>query len=110
MVAWINAAPFYKIAMQIAASGKDSLVRARAAEFLALTGQADPAPVMMDALKKSTDPVECGLILNSVAMLRDGKTKCEFDFSSFKDQPQWKQAGKTCDTVRRRLEYFNGEE
>jgi len=105
-----QAAPFYKMAKQIAESDTDLLTRARAAEFLALTGQADPAPVMMAVLEKSTDPVECGLILNSVAMLRDGPTQCQFDFSSFKDQPEWKQAGKACDTVRRRLEYFNDAE
>jgi len=105
-----QAAPFYQRARELAEADSDQLVRCRAAEFLALTGEADPALVMLDALRKSGDPVECGLILNSVAMLRDGPSGSQFDFSAFRDQPEWKQAGKACDTVKRRLDYFTGEE
>lgn len=79
-----QAAPFYKKARSIAETDGVPLVRVRAAEFLGLTGEADPRPVIMDVLKKTTDPIEANLILNSVALLEDSKLGYDFDLSEFK--------------------------
>lgn len=55
----------------MAVNDPNRLVRTRAAEFLGLTGAADPVPVLMDVLSQSTDPIEANLILNTVVLLRD---------------------------------------
>jgi arylsulfatase A-like enzyme len=52
---------------------EDLLVRTRAAEFLGLTGAADPVPVISGALIETSDPLEALLILNSLVLLMDGK-------------------------------------
>jgi hypothetical protein len=50
----------------------DLLVRTRAAEFLAMTGGADPAAVITGALMETTDPLEALLMLNTLVLLGDG--------------------------------------
>lgn len=77
-----QAAVFYEKAKELAASDANLLVRARAAEFLGLTGAADPRPAFVDVLNKTTDPIEANLILNSVVLLRDGKAGIDFDIST----------------------------
>jgi hypothetical protein len=67
-----QAAAFYKKAEQLAANDPDRLVRVRAAEFLGLTGAADPMPFIYGTLEECDDPVEVNLILNTVVLLRDG--------------------------------------
>ena len=69
---------FVPAAQQLAADDSNGLVRVRAAEFLGLIGVADPQPVILDALKKSTSAIEAGLMLNSVTLLRDGKPGYKF--------------------------------
>lgn len=81
-------------AMQIAATDPEPLVRVRAAEYLALIGAADPQPVILDALIKSTSPIEANLILNTAVMLKDGKTQCEFDFTAFRNSDTMKNYAK----------------
>lgn len=66
-----QAGPFFEKAKKLAASDPDNLVRVRAAEFLGLTGVADPMPYIYDVLDGNTDPIEVNLILNSVTLLRD---------------------------------------
>ncbi len=66
-----QAATFYDKAETLAASDPDGLVRVRAAEFLGLTGAADPMPFIYDVLDGNRDPIEVNLILNSVTLLRD---------------------------------------
>ena len=78
-----QAAPFYEQAKVIAASDGERLVRIRAAEFLGLTGQADPRPVIMDVLKQVTNPTEANLILNSAALLENSDPGYDFDLSEF---------------------------
>jgi arylsulfatase A-like enzyme len=57
---------------------QDLLVRTRAAEFLALSGQGDPVPVIRKALEECQDPVEALLILNTLVMLQDGPGNYDF--------------------------------
>ncbi|MFT7489585.1 MAG: hypothetical protein ACI9OU_001989, partial [Candidatus Promineifilaceae bacterium] len=68
-----GAKPFVATAKTLAANDENLLVRTRAIEFLALIGEADPKAPLYDVLKKSTDKVEVAIILNTVAVLRDGK-------------------------------------
>ena len=100
-----QAAPFYQRAAEIAASDKDRLVRTRAAEFLALTKQADPRPVLMDALRKAHDEIDANLILNTVALLNDSDLGYPFDLSEF-SKPSW--APKNSEAYWR-LKYLNNE-
>lgn len=78
-----QAASFYEKAAEIAASDKNHLVRTRAAEFLGLTKQADPRPVLMEVLREANDEIDANLILNSVALLNDSDLGYPFDLSEF---------------------------
>jgi arylsulfatase A-like enzyme len=57
----------------------EPLVRARAAEFLGLTGKVDPRPMIKSALKMSQSEVATNLILNTAVLLQDGKKGIKFD-------------------------------
>ena len=94
---------FVPAAQQLAADDSNGLVRVRAAEFLGLIGVADPQPVILDALKKSTSAIEAGLMLNSVTLLRDGKPGYKFSIGKSIFSP----ATQKNDTVQRRLEYLS---
>jgi arylsulfatase A-like enzyme len=79
-----QAEPFYQQAEQIATDSKQlPLVRTRAAEFLGLTGAADPRSALTEILLEVSNPIEANLILNSVTLLRDSKG-LEFDLSQLK--------------------------
>ncbi len=97
-----QAAPLYEKAKELAASDPDRLVRVRAAEFLGLTGAADPRPALIDVLNNTTDPIEANLTLNTVVLLRDGKPAIDFDFSTVEAAP-WTKSNIV---VQRRVEYL----
>lgn len=96
-----KAAPFYEKAKFLAALDQEGLVRVRAAEFLGLTKQADPRPVIMDVLQKMKDPGEATLILNTVVLLNDSGLGYEFDLSKFA-KASWAK-GKQSQASRRML-------
>ncbi len=77
----------------------EPLVRVRAAEFLAILGEGDPKPTVLDALSSTKSGTEAGLILNAVVFLRDGGPGIDFAPSELKP-------GARNDVVNRRLEYF----
>lgn len=92
---------FTEAARKLAAGHNEPLVRVRAAEFLALIGAADPRPVLMDVLATAEHPLEALLTLNTVVMLRDGRTGCEFEITA--------ESVKAKDgQVARRLRYLAG--
>ncbi len=66
-----QASPFIEKAKQLAADDSNLLVRTRAAEFLGLIEAVNPSVVLLDVLKKTDDPVEAVLILNTIVLLRD---------------------------------------
>ncbi|MCH8528649.1 MAG: sulfatase [Kiritimatiellae bacterium] len=68
-----EAAGFYDRAKEMAESDPSPLNRGRAAEFLGLTGAADPVPLIHAALAACEDPWEALLILNTAVMLTEGK-------------------------------------
>jgi arylsulfatase A-like enzyme len=95
-----EASPFYKSAFQLL-EHPDLLVRTRAAEFLALTGVADPAPVITAALAATGDPREALLILNTLVLLKDG-AGYQFDLKELDLHPGIVEDAE----VGRRLEYL----
>lgn len=96
------ASEFISTAQKLAAGDSKGLVRVRAAEFLGLIGAADPQETIMDALTKSTSPIEVGLMFNTVTVLRDGKPGYKFAI----DKTLFSPAIRDNDTVQRRLEYL----
>ncbi|MGQ9760974.1 MAG: sulfatase-like hydrolase/transferase [Thermogutta sp.] len=89
----------------LAERDENALVRTRAAEFLGWTGLRDPRPILIDVLKKTTDPVEANLILNTVVLLRDGQPRLPFDLSPLREAPWITAHGE----VSRRVNYLFGE-
>ena len=98
-----KAKEFYEKAREAAAGDKENLVRTRAAEFLGLCKVDDPRPFIIAALRKSNDPIEAGLILNTVILLEDGHAGYKFDLSSLFKEKKWKAGGSP---LQRRVEYL----
>jgi hypothetical protein len=67
-----EAAAFADTAKKMAAADADLLVRARAAQFLALIEEQAPQPVLMDILSSSESMMETTQVLNIITMLQDG--------------------------------------
>ncbi|MGW8314115.1 MAG: sulfatase-like hydrolase/transferase [Bacteroidales bacterium] len=95
-----EAAPFFEQARRLSAH-PNLLVRTRAAEFLAITGETDPVPLLSEALTETNDPWEGLLILNSMVLLKDGYG---YDFSGA--EPVLASRVKNEPEVGRRLEYL----
>ena len=89
-------------AKRLASSDAERLVRVRAAEFLGLSGAADPRPVVLAALRETSSQVEANLILNTLVLLRDGQPGYEFRVTEA-DVPG---ARNKRSNVRRRLDYL----
>ncbi|HEY5622043.1 MAG TPA: sulfatase-like hydrolase/transferase, partial [Pontiella sp.] len=85
-----QAAPFYEEAGKLAEKDDERLVRVRAAEFLGLTGKADPRPVISEVLREVKNPIEANLILNTAALLQDSAPGYRFDLKEFDSAP-WKK-------------------
>jgi arylsulfatase A-like enzyme len=98
-----QAAPFFDKAKAMAESDSERLVRVRAAEFLGLTGEADPRPVIMEVLRQTTDPVEANLILNSATLLEDSSPGYDFDVKAF-ESSAW--TGGKKNLAGQRLDYL----
>ncbi len=81
---------------------EDLFVRTRAAEFLGIIGEEDPAPVILQALRATGDPLEALLILNTLVLLRDGPHRYQFEISEAKLIPAVTEDPE----VNRRLEYL----
>ncbi|MDF7823903.1 sulfatase-like hydrolase/transferase [Pontiellaceae bacterium B12227] len=97
-----QAMPFVDDLKRLAAEDPDRLVRTRAAEFIGLTGAADPVPYLFDTLAECDDPIEVNLILNTVVLLRD--SGIEIDMSKA-EGAAWTQLGGL---VPHRIGYLNG--
>ena len=96
-----KAAAFVAKAKEIAAADDEPLVRVRAAEFLALTGAAEPQKVIMDVLATANHPLEALLTLNTVVLLRDGKPGYKFDITAGSVKAKGGE-------VSRRIQYLGG--
>lgn len=87
---------------KLAESDTNNLVRVRAAEFLGLTGQTGSEAILIDCVNQASSGIEAGLVLNSVALLRDHSDAKSFDLNKI----QLAQPIRKNDTVNRRLEYL----
>jgi len=90
-------------AEELAETDHDLLVRTRAAEYLSWAGVSDPRAVIMDVLSKTVSGEEAGLILNTVVLLKDGKTRVDFEIAEEDLNP----AVRNATYVKRRMEYLN---
>ena len=88
-----------------AESDQHNLVRARAAEFLGLTGQTGAEAILIKCVNDASSGIEAGLILNSVALLRDHSEAQSFEWSKIQLSKQLLKD----DTVANRLKYFRAE-
>lgn len=95
---------FVEKAKTIAAQDTENLVRVRAAEFLGLIKEEDPAPVIVEVLAHANNEVEAFLTLNTVVLLKDlSGYKFEIDPEIF--PAEWRAAERS--DVNRRLGYLN---
>ncbi|MDZ4851758.1 MAG: sulfatase [Pirellulaceae bacterium] len=92
------------VATKLASNDSNLLVRVRAAEFLGLSGIADPQSNILQCLSQSRSGIELGLMLNSVVLLRDGQPGYAFEIDVDSLSPE---AIKE-ESVQRRLEYLTG--
>ena len=69
----------------IARSDSESLVRTRAAEFLGISKNGDPFPIIKTALKMASSDIETNLILNTAVLLQDGGYDYSFESLSMSD-------------------------
>lgn len=99
-----EAAVFYEEARQMAAADTENLVRLRAAEFLALNGAENPAPVIAEALKAAKTPVEANLMLNTVALIHAVKPEYKIEVKKSFFKSEWYEDNRA--VFLRRLEYF----
>ncbi len=99
-----QAAVFDKTATRLAKSDPDTLVRMRAAQFLAFRGLQDPRPVMVDCLKKAQDMQEAAFILNTITLMHDGGYPFKLERSWLPDD--WFADPQS--NVSRRYDYIQG--
>ncbi|MED5584905.1 MAG: sulfatase [Verrucomicrobiota bacterium] len=86
----------------LALDDPEPLVRCRAAEFLGLTSDVDPRPIIKAALKMSQSEVATNLILNTAVLLQDGNKGIKFDALTREDV---NHSGRY---VQARLAYLSG--
>ena len=95
---------FVNKAKLMAANDTENLVRVRAAEFLGLVREEDPAPVILEVLAHANNEVEAFLTLNTVVLLKDLKG-WHFDIDPEIFPAEWRAAERS--DVNRRLGYLN---
>ncbi|MCV6605208.1 MAG: sulfatase [Porticoccaceae bacterium] len=98
-----QATGFAATARRLAARDGDNLVRVRAAEFLALIGKGNPAPVIEEVLNSTDNEFEAALALNTVVLLRDFHGY-EFTISADMFPGEWLSDKKS--NVKRRVDYL----
>ena len=96
------AKPLGDMARRLAVGDEENLVRLRAAEFLALTGLMKPQDVLTQCLDTARHGVEANEVLNTLVLLRDGKTQYKFQVPPDFAKPQPGVA-----EMKRRLLYLN---
>lgn len=99
-----QAAYFYNKAKKISQNDDTNLVRVRAAEFLGLTGAADPEEVMLKALEEAPTATDANLILNSIALLKDTPPNYAFAIKREMVDSTWLTPANAL--VHRRYEYL----
>jgi hypothetical protein len=108
-----EAAEFKNTIKLMSQNDEKPLVRVRSAEYLGLTGLADPRPAIMEVLQNNDDPVLLNLTLNSAAMLHECAGKFRFDVSDemFPRELLYRGTGKKArrSYVGQRIDYLTAE-
>ena len=92
-------------AHKIASIDNNGLVRMRAAEFLALSGQDIPKELLIDILKNATSEAEANLLLNSVALIKTMLPEFKLNVPKSLFNQEW--VDREGDVVNRRINYIN---
>ena len=98
-----EAGEFTPLVETISQTDTELINKVRAAEYLALFGSTDPAPVINEALASSSDLAESWLILNTVALLKDMKSPYSFSI----DESMFPAAFLDDGNIIQRLKYIN---
>lgn len=98
------ASALYDAAETLANSDPEPLVRMRAAEFLGLTEQLDPMPILSKLFHGAKDETSANLILNTVTLLLEHNEKLKFVINRDQVPAEW--VDRPNDLVNRRLEYI----
>ncbi|MDQ8199448.1 sulfatase [Pelagicoccus enzymogenes] len=101
----MQALEFVDQAKVMATNDNENLVRVRASEFLGLTQQLDPMPILKSCIQRSTTPEEANLILNTVTLLRDSDQGYTFEISESLFPADWLKGRNS--EVKRRLNYLS---
>lgn len=86
-------------------SDPNLLVRTRAAEYLGLLTQYDPAPPLLNILRESRNAVEANEILNTIVMLRDGEHRHAIHVK----REDVHESIRNSENVKRRLDYLTSK-
>jgi len=88
---------------KISQTDPELINKVRAAEYLAIFGNTDPAPVINEALASSSDLSESWLILNTVSLLKDLKSPYAFTI----DKSLFPESFLDDGNIKQRLTYIN---
>lgn len=99
-----KASAFYSAAEALANGDPEPLVRTRAAEFLGLTQQIDPMPILEEVFYAAKDETTANLILNTVTLMLETNDEWTFEVKRQDVPKDW--IDKPNDLVNRRLEYI----
>lgn len=95
---------FYKKAQQISRKEKESLVKMRAIEFLALNQQPIDKQLIINLLKTAKSKTEANLLLNSVALIKSMQPDFSIDIPKSMFPKEW--VAKPNDLVNRRADFI----
>ncbi|WP_265243167.1 sulfatase [Muriicola sp. Z0-33] len=101
-----QAAPFFRIAEEMAVNDKENLVRIRAVEFLALNKRSMPKGILKEIVKGARTESETNLVLNSIALLSTVNPDLEIHISKSLFPSDW--VDREGDLVNRRIDFING--
>lgn len=96
---------FFKPAVKMALNDKETLVRMRALEFLALAGWAVPNELFIDVVKNAKSEIETNLLLNSIALLKTIQPNFQINLPKSMFPSDWFE--KEGNLVNRRIEFIN---
>ena len=100
-----KARPFYRKANKMAQGDPENLVRMRAIEFLALSGQEVHPDQFVRLIEASNSKTEANLMLNTVALLKMQRPELEISIPREAVPADW--IARENDLVNRRLEFIN---
>ncbi|MEM6319423.1 MAG: sulfatase [Bacteroidota bacterium] len=102
-----TAKKFYKKAKKISQADEEPLVKMRAIEFLALSGQTIDKAIVHDLVKNAPTETRANLLLNSVALIKTVRPDFDLELDKSLFPEAW--VDKPGDLVNRRVDFINGE-